>query len=100
MIIHRRSGGDLVRALTTMSNAVLARQRVEREVYTATAEGRMTMLIILVLPVSILLIMEFAMDHAVSQFFSQPIGWFFGALYLFVVVTALLLVKRITDIQV
>ena len=100
LIIHRRSGGDLVRALTTMSNAVLARQRVEREVYTATAEGRMTMLIILVLPVSILLIMEFAMDHAVSQFFSQPIGWFFGALYLFVVVTALLLVKRITDIQV
>ncbi len=100
LLIHRRSGGDLVRALTTMSNAVLARQRVEREVYTATAEGRMTMLIIMVLPVSILLIMEFAMDHAVSQFFSQPIGWFFAALYLIVVVVALLLVRRITNIQV
>ncbi len=100
LLIHRRTGGDLVRALTTMSNAVLARQRVEREVYTVTSEGRMTMIMVMVLPISILLIMEFAMDHAVSQFFSNPIGWFFGALYIIVVVVALLLVKRITHIEV
>lgn len=99
LLIHRRSGGDLVRALTTMSNAVLARQRVEREVLTATSEGRMTMIMIMVLPISILLIMEFAMDHAVSQFFSSPIGWFFGALYIIVIVVALLLVKHITNIE-
>jgi len=100
ILIQQRAGGNLVRALVTMSNAVIARQRVQREVQTLTSEARFTLLTIVVLPFIILFFLENLFDHAVSQFFGAPVGWVVGLLYLADVALAVYLVQRIVRIEV
>lgn len=100
ILIQKRAGGNLVRALATMSNAVIARQRVQREVLTLTSEARTTLITVVLLPLLILFVLENMLDHAVSQFFGGPVGWIVGLLYLADVALAVYLVRRITQIEV
>lgn len=100
IMIQRRAGGNLSRALAVMSEAISARHRLRNEINTLTAEARFTSLAIVIMPVVILAIMNQMMPGSVTDFLSSPIGWVIAGLFAAIQVGAFLLIRRITNVQV
>ena len=55
--IQREVGGNLAELLSTVAETMIARERLRREVRALTAEGRMSAIILLLLPIGIGVVM-------------------------------------------
>lgn len=73
VLIQRETGGDLSKTLSSISSAVLARQRLNDEIRTATAEGRFSSLAIVALSVAVLAILNMATGGVLKDFLQ--LGW-------------------------
>ncbi len=99
VLIQRRAGGNLARALAVMSNAVSARHQLRQEIQTMTAEARFSTGALAVLPVLVLVVLNRVMPGAVTRFFSQPLGWAVGGLFLVAMFAVFFLVRKVTKIE-
>ncbi len=100
LIIQRRSGGDLVKALSAMSNAIAARQALRREIDSITSSSRYNSLAVILLPLGVLIMMNQISPNIVARFTAEPLGVVFFILYAMVQVGAFLLVRHVSDIKV
>lgn len=100
ILIQRQAGGDLVRALSQLSDTMRDRRRLHDEVHTMTAEARFSSYVIMAMPVIILLFMRNTMPEMVEQLFEHPIGWTALAIFAGLQVVGFVLVRRIADIKV
>jgi len=100
IMIQRKAGGDLARALAVMSEAISARHRLRNEINTLTAEARFTSLAIMIMPIVILAILNQMMPGSVTDFLSNPIGWIITGLFTAIQVAGFLLIRRIANVQV
>ena len=72
--IQREVGGNLAELLSTVSETMIARQRLRREVRALTAEGRMTALILAFLPIAIGVALYFLNPSYMNVLFTRTIG--------------------------
>ncbi|TAN24290.1 MAG: type II secretion system F family protein [Acidobacteria bacterium] len=100
MIIQRESGGNLAEILDKLSHLIRERVKIQREVKTHTAQGRMTMWVLLAMAPLMLVVMLFLNRNLTLPLFHDPLGqgMLIGAavLQLFGVV----LLQRIVKIEV
>jgi tight adherence protein B len=93
--IQRRSGGDLAHALDALAARLNERQRLDAELRSATAQARMTGVIVAVLPVAAGLAFELARPGSVVDLALGPgkplLGGFLAAQCL-----ALVLIRRVS----
>jgi tight adherence protein B len=72
--VQRETGGNLVEVLDRTTHVIRERQRIQGEIRTQTAQGRMTGWILTLLPVVVMGLINF-MDPGYSKpLFSSPIG--------------------------
>ncbi|MCB0334826.1 MAG: type II secretion system F family protein [Bdellovibrionales bacterium] len=78
LLIQIEAGGDLSKTLASISNAVLARQRINDEIRTSTAEGRYSSLAIVGLSIGVLFLLNMATGGVFSAFLQdrEMLGWF------------------------
>jgi tight adherence protein B len=100
ILIQRKSGGNLTRALAVMSSAITARHRLRNEINTMTAEGRFTSVAILIMPFVTLGILNQMMPGSVTEFLSSPIGWVVGGIFTAAQVLAFILIGRVANVKV
>lgn len=75
LIIQRTTGGNLAVLLETMQETIFDRSRVKDEVKTLTAQGKMSAMIITILPLALALYLKFVNPEYFQLLFTHPLGW-------------------------
>lgn len=74
VVIQRESGGNLAEILEGLSSTMRERVKILREVKTHTAQGRMTMYLLLAMPPIMLLVMLGIARQLTLPMFTDPLG--------------------------
>jgi tight adherence protein B len=98
--IQREVGGNLAELLSTVSDTMTQRARMHGEVRALTAEGRMSAIIMGVLPVGLALFMFTAAPDYISMLFSSGIGWAMVATSTLMAVAGVAWIQRIVKVEV
>lgn len=100
ILVQKETGGDLTEILTRASYVIRERVRIEGEVRTHTAQGRLTGAILALLPVVLLALISLITPDYSNMLFHDPIGQkmlYAGAV---LIVIGGLIIRKIVDIQV
>ena len=74
VVIQREVGGNLAQILDTISDTIGERIRMKREIYALTAQGRLSALILFLLPFGIGFFMYCANPDQILMLFRDPMG--------------------------
>ena len=100
LVIQRQSGGNLVKALTQLSDIMRERSELRKEINTMTAEVRYTAYIIIGMPVVVVLFLRNVVPELVNPLFQNPIGWVILTMFAAALTVAFILIKRVANIRV
>lgn len=100
LIIQRSSGGNLALLLETMQETIIERSRVKDEVKTLTAQGKMSAVIITLLPIALALYLKLVNPEYFQLLFSHPLGWVMVVIGSFNIILGWLFIKKIVHIEV
>jgi tight adherence protein B len=72
--IQREVGGNLAELLMTVSQTMIARERLRRDVKALTAEGRISAIVLGILPVGLGVVMYTINPKYMGVLFHDPVG--------------------------
>jgi tight adherence protein B len=72
--IQREVGGNLSELLLTVADTMIARERLRRDIASLTAEGRMSAIILLVMPIGLGVMMYVINPEYMSRLFDNALG--------------------------
>lgn len=98
--IQREVGGNLAELLSTVADTMTARTRLRGEVAALTAEGRVSALVLLILPFGVGVAMYFMNREYISSLWSSNIGYGAMAGAMVSMVIGSLWMKKIIDIKI
>lgn len=99
MRINRQVGGDLATILDQVSETIRARNRLQRQVSALTAEGRISALVLGVLPIGMGLILYSSNPDYMDPLFSRTIGWVMLGVAAGLLAVGALWLKKLIDIE-
>jgi tight adherence protein B len=73
--IHREVGGDLSEVLDNVGHTIRERDQLRRQVRSVSAEGRMSGLVLILLPIFMALWMSLTNREYIGLLFEGPVGW-------------------------
>lgn len=98
--IQREAGGSLSGILDTAATSVRQRAAVQREVRTLSAEGRLSAVILMILPIAVFLFFFVTRRDYIEIFWTTPIGWTLLGFLVVVLGLGAVWMRRITDVDV
>jgi len=100
LIIQRSSGGNLAVLLETMQETIFDRCRVQDEVKTLTAQGKMSAVIITILPIALALYIKLVNPDYFQLLFSHPLGWLMVVIGSISIIMGWYFINKIVQIEV
>jgi tight adherence protein B len=100
LMLQRETGGNLAEILDQLAYVIRERFRILRQVRVYTAQGRLTMGILMALPPGMVLFMSVTNPEFMKPLFSDPMGHFLIALGLLLQTIGFFLIRRIIEIKV
>lgn len=100
VMLQRETGGNLAEILDNLSYVIRERFKIQRQVRVYTAQGRLTMLLLMALPPIIVLIMEVMNPDFIKPLFSDPIGHVLIVVGVILQTIGFFLIRKIIQIQV
>ena len=100
VMLQRETGGNLAEILDNLSYVIRERFKIQRQVRVYTAQGRLTMLLLMALPPIIVLIMEVMNPDFIKPLFSDPIGHMLIVVGVILQTIGFFLIRKIIQIQV
>lgn len=100
VLVQAQLGGNLAEILDTIAETIRDRIRIQGQVRTLTAQGRMSGWIVGLLPVALLLILSVINREYVLTFFRHPLGWLMLGLAVLSEVLGVLVIRRIIQVEV
>jgi tight adherence protein B len=100
LLLQRETGGNLAEILDKLSYVIRERFRIVRQVRVYTAQGRMTMMILMMLPPGLVAFMVFLNPSFMQPLFTDPIGRVLVTLGITLQVIGFLIVRKIVEIKV
>jgi tight adherence protein B len=100
ILVQKETGGDLTEILTRASYVIRERVRIEGEVRTHTAQGRLTGGILAMLPIVLLVLISIITPDYSNMLFHDPIGQKMLYTGAGLIVIGGLIIRKIVDIQV
>lgn len=100
VLIQRQVGGNLAEILDTISETIQDRVRMRREVLALTAQGRLSGVILILLPIAIAAALTFINADALRPLYEEPMGRVavVGAVVLEII--GYIVIRRIVDIDI
>lgn len=99
VLIQREVGGNLAQVLDNISYTIMERIRMRREILALTAQGRLSAVVLLLLPFALGGVM-FVINHDnFVQIFDDPMGQMAIGVSLVLEVIGFFIIKRIVDIE-
>jgi tight adherence protein B len=74
LLVQKETGGNLAELLDELSRVIRERFRIRREVQVKTAQGRLTAVILVALPVAMLILLKVMNPSYVNVLFTDPVG--------------------------
>jgi len=99
ILIQRQVGGNLAEVLINISDTIRGRFQLAREVRVLTAQGRISGLIIGLLPVILTMFLYFINKDYILTLFSDSRGLILVGMGVFAQVIGLMFIKRIVNVQ-
>ena len=100
VLIQREVGGNLAQILDTISDTIMERIRMKREVHALTAQGRLSAIILVVLPFAMGIFMYFNNPNQFMILFEDPTGQMAIVVAIFMDILGFIVIKRIVDIEI
>ncbi|MFZ5989749.1 MAG: type II secretion system F family protein [Bacillota bacterium] len=100
VLIQRQVGGNLAEVLDNISSTIRERIRIKGEVKTVTAQGRMSGLIIALLPPGLALILFLINRDHISVLFKDPLGLGILGFSVFMELMGIYFIRKIVNIEV
>jgi len=100
MLIQRQVGGNMAEILDTIGNTIRERIRIQGEIKSLTAQGRMSMMIFMILPIGLAAFLSFFNPEYMMVFIANPIGWLMLAIAVFGQIIGAMIIKKIIQIEV
>ncbi len=100
VLIQREVGGNLAQILDTISDTIMERIRMKREINALTAQGRLSAVILLFLPFVMGIFMYTVNPDQVMILFEEPVGRMAVTASIIMDIIGFLLIRRIVDIDV
>ncbi len=100
VLIQRQIGGNLAEVLDNIADTIRERVKLRREIKTLTAQGRMSGIIIGVLPCALGVFLYAVNPEYISLLFTHPTGRLMVGLAVFGEFIGMLVIRRIIAIEV
>ncbi len=100
VMLQRETGGNLAEILDNLSYMIRERFKILRQVRVYTAQGRLTMLLLMMLPPTVILVMLFMDPGFIGPLFTDPIGHTLIFIGITLQTTGYFIIRRIVQIQV
>jgi tight adherence protein B len=100
VMLQRETGGNLAEILDKLSYVIRERFKILRQVRVYTAQGRLTMMILMALPPLLVCLLMFVNRDFISVLFSDPIGHVLLAVGIIFQTIGFFLIRKIIQIQV
>lgn len=100
VMLQRETGGNLAEILDNLSYVIRERFKILRQVRVYTAQGRLTMLLLMGMPPLIVLVMLSMNPTFIQPLFSDPIGHFFLVAGITLQTIGYFVIRKIIRIQV
>lgn len=100
VMLQRETGGNLAEILDKLSYVIRERFKILRQVRVYTAQGRLTMMILMALPPLLVLMLMFVNRDFISILFTDPIGHVLLAVGIIFQTIGFFLIRKIINIQV
>ena len=100
VLIQRQVGGNLAEVLDNISHTIRERVRIKNEIKTLTAQGRMSGIIIALLPVGVALMLSVINPEYISKLYTTSMGLFLLIGGVVSQVIGVIVIKKIVDIEV
>lgn len=100
VLIQRQTGGNLSEILDNISETIRSRIKIKGEIKILTAQGRISGLIISLLPLTLGVLLGFINPSYISILFKHQLGWAMLAMAVLMQCTGIFLIRRIIRIEV
>jgi tight adherence protein B len=100
IMLQRETGGNLAEILDKLSYVIRERFKILRQVQVFTAQGRMSMRILMALPPALLVLMSFSNPPLMHVLFTDPLGHLLIGLAIVMQTTGYLLMRKVIHIEV
>jgi tight adherence protein B len=100
VMLQRETGGNLAEILDNLSYVIRERFKILRQVRVHTAQGRLTMMLLMALPPTIVVIMQIMNPGFIQPLFTDPIGHAFIVGGITLQTIGYFVIRRIIRIQV
>lgn len=100
VLIQRQIGGNLSEVLDNISNTIRERIKIKGDVKALTAQGKMSGIVISVLPPGLCLILYLINRSFMGVLFTEPIGWAILGLALVMELIGIFVISRVIKIEV
>ena len=100
VLIQREIGGNLAQVLDQISDTINERIRMKREISALTAQGRLSAMVLLVLPFATGVAMYFLNHDNFMILFEDPMGKMAMVVAIIMEIIGIFVIKRIVDIDV
>jgi tight adherence protein B len=100
LLLQRETGGNLAEILDKLSYVIRERFRIVRQVRVYTAQGRMTMIILMLLPPGLVPLMALLNPSFMHPLFNDPVGKLLITLGITLQLIGFFIVRRIVEIKV
>ena len=100
VLIQRQVGGNLAQILDTISGTIQERIRMRREVMALTAQGRMSGIVLVLLPIALAVVLSVINPNYLKPLVEEEIGHFCVASAVVLEIIGYIVIKRIVDIKI
>jgi tight adherence protein B len=100
VMLQRETGGNLAEILDNLSYVIRERFKIQRQVRVFTAQGRLTMVLLMALPPVIVLVMQILNPGFIKPLFTDPLGHAFIVAGITLQTIGYFFIRRIIRIQV
>src|SRR5215471_3731809 len=100
VMLQRETGGNLAEILDNLSYVIRERFKIQRQVRVHTAQGRLTMMLLMALPPTIVVTMQILNPSFIRPLFDDPIGHVLLAAGITLQTIGYFVIRRIIRIQV
>jgi tight adherence protein B len=100
VMLQRETGGNLAEILDNLSYVIRERFKIQRQVRVHTAQGRMTMVLLMAMPPVVVVVLHLFSPEFVRPLFYDPIGHFLVVVSIALQTIGYFVIRKIIRIQV
>ena len=100
VLIQREVGGNLAQVLDSISDTIIERIRMKREINALTAQGKMSAIVLLLLPFAVGAFMYFFNHDQFIILFEEPLGQMALIVAFVMEILGVIIIRKIVDIEI